>query len=94
MKCIFGIFLISVFSGCYPIHKTIQPESKIVVVDEAKNPIKDAQVYLISTAHPHSREKSRNMVKTNPMGVAKFDKMKDWRIELLMIHGADVYYWN
>ncbi|MCF6349387.1 MAG: hypothetical protein L3J20_14025 [Flavobacteriaceae bacterium] len=93
-KYIFYIVLTITFSGCYPIHKTIQLKSEMMVVDKEGKPVKDAKVYLISSANPHNREKSRNMIKTDSTGVAKFDKIKEWRIEFLMIHGADSYFWN
>lgn len=94
IKYIFYLLLAIAFSGCYPIHKTIQPKSEMIVVDKEGKPIKNAKVYLISIANPYNREKSRNMLKTDSMGIVRFDKIKEWRIETLMIHGADAYFWN
>ncbi len=95
IKYLFSTIFILSFSGCfYPIYKTIQPKSKIVVTDIDGAPIENAKVYLVSNAMPYERLKSIELKETNSMGIAKFDKIREWRIEALWIHGADVYYWN
>ncbi|GAB2877239.1 hypothetical protein GCM10027180_04330 [Microbulbifer echini] len=66
----------------------------MLVVDEAGNPVNDAIVTLISGAYPYGEERTRMSVKTDYSGKAKFPKIKDWRIESLMIHGAESYYWS
>lgn len=83
-------------SGCvpYPINKTLQPEAEIVVTDRDGQPVADAWVHLISSAYPYGFEKSRAKVQTDLAGVVSFPKIKEWRMEALMLHGAEVYFWN
>lgn len=83
-------------TGCvpYPIYKTIQPAAKAVVRDQASRPLAGAKVTLISSAYPYGREKSRETIKTDVSGVAMFASRKQWRMEVLMIHGWEEYFWN
>ena len=88
--------LFAAFAGCvpYPIYKTLQPEAEVTVHDSMARPIQGARVTLISSAYPHGLEKSRETKETDAWGVAKFDSRKEWRTEIMMIHGAEVYFWN
>lgn len=83
-------------SGCivYPVHKTLQPKARVTVSSTSGARIAGATVTLISHAYPYSREKSRMSVVTQNDGVARFPRIKEWRTESLMIHGAEVFYWN
>ncbi len=81
-------------AGCYPIRKTIQPKARIAVVDSAGKPIVAATASLVSRAHPHHRLRGINTALTNAKGIARFPELNDWRVEVLMIHGADVYFWE
>jgi hypothetical protein len=83
-------------SGCipYPIYKTLQPSATVRIQDRTAAPIPDAEVTLISNAYPYGREKGRETVLTSPNGQAHFEAIREWRIETLMIHGAEVFFWN
>lgn len=94
MKVLTGIIIFACLSGCYPIYKTLQPESAITVLNENNEPLSDAQVYLVSNAYPYGIEKARMRVVTKYRGEAQFPKIKEWRTEALMIHGGEVYFWN
>lgn len=94
MKVLTGIIILVFLSGCYPINKTLQPESAITVLNENSEPLSDVQVYLISNAYPYGFEKTRMRVVTKYRGEAHFPKIKEWRTETLMIHGAEIYFWN
>ena len=87
---------ILVLGGCvpYPIYKTLQPQLEIAVVDDQKEPVYGAKVALISNSYPYGGEKSREVRTTDRKGVAKFQKRSEWRIEALMLHGAEVFFWN
>jgi len=85
---------IFLFSGCtYPVYKTINPTSTIYVVDEQAQPIKEAKVYLFSNIM-HGRDESNLTQQTNAKGFAHFDRVSQWKLESLMIHGRSTYYWN
>ncbi|WP_020412208.1 hypothetical protein [Microbulbifer variabilis] len=90
------IIVVAMFllSGCYPINKTLQPASMITVQNESGEPLQDATVTLVSNAYPYGFEKTRMSIDTNYKGEAVFPKIKEWRVEALMIHGAEVYFWN
>ena len=90
MKARILILFAMLTSGCYPINKTIQPGSEMMVVDEAGSPISDAVVTLIAGAFSCGEERTRMSVKTDCSGKAEFPKIKDLRIESLMIHGQKV----
>jgi hypothetical protein len=97
MKAALIILLATVtLSGCapYPIYKTLQPAAQITVLDHANQPLPMAQATLVSNAYPYGREKTRETKATRDDGSASFDAVREWRIETLMIHGAEVYFWN
>ena len=87
---------ILVLGGCvpYPIYKTLQPQLEIIVVDDQKESVYGAKVALISSSSPYGDEKSREVRLTDHKGVAEFQKRSEWRIESLMIHGVEIFYWN
>ncbi|WP_444941124.1 hypothetical protein ACJJI3_00600 [Microbulbifer sp. ZKSA004] len=94
MKIIIYILFAIIISGCYPINKTIQPRAEMVVINEVGNPVSDAVVTLIAGAYPYGEERTRMSIKTDYSGKAEFPIIKDWRIESLMIHGAEHYFWS
>ncbi len=81
-------------TGCYPVYKTLQREARIRVVDERGEAIAGAEVHLITSSHPYANERSRETKTTRADGVATFVKRSEWRIESLMIHGAEAIFWN
>ena len=83
-------------SGCvpYPIYKTLQPSASATVLDKANRPLPEAEVTLISYAYPYGFERRRESKKTSSDGTASFASLRDWRVESLTIHGAEVYFWN
>jgi hypothetical protein len=91
-----SIALLLSVTGCvpYPIYKTLQPEAKAIVRDHTARPVPGAKVTLIASAYPYGREKSRETKETDASGVASFSSRKEWRMEVLMIHGWEEYFWN
>ncbi|MCY1292122.1 hypothetical protein D9M70_413350 [compost metagenome] len=81
-------------SACFPVYKTLQPYSEAKVLDEHGKPIDLAEIALISSAYPYGNEQFRTVARTNPSGTASFYKVKDFRIESLMMHGAQSFFWN
>ncbi|MBC9908254.1 MULTISPECIES: hypothetical protein [Achromobacter] len=88
--------LASLLSGCvpYPVYKTMQPDARATVLDENSQPLADARVVLISSTFPYGREQFRNETRSASDGSAAFEALKEWRAESMMIHGAQVYFWN
>lgn len=85
-----------VVSGCvpYPIYKTLQPVASITVVDATGKPVIGASVTLIANRYPYGREHHRSYSTTSQAGIASFDAMREWRTEVLMLHGAEEFFWN
>lgn len=83
-----------VLGACYPINKTLQPDAEARVVGPKGEPLAPAQVTLISSAYPYGQERFRTTTVTDPAGVARFYAVKDLRVETLMIHGAQSFFWN
>ncbi len=82
-------------SGCYPIYKTLQPSASATVLDATSHaPLGGATVQLISNAYPYGVEKSREAATTDVVGRVTFESRREWRWEVLMIHGAEVFFWN
>lgn len=94
MKRSIFLLLSTLLAGCFPVHKTLQPGSAVTVQDEAGMPIAGATVTLIANAYPYGFEKTRVSLVTGVDGIAEFPEVKDWRIEVLMLHGAEQYFWN
>ena len=63
-------------------------------MDVDNDPIKNAKVTLISSSYPYRFEKTRETKMTSNDGKAKFESKKEWRIEALMLHGAEIFFWN
>jgi len=94
MKLVFTLIAICLCVGCAPIYKKLQPSAEVIVIDTNKAPIENAQVSLVSNAYPYGIEKSRETKSTNASGIATFESKREWRIESLMLHGSEIYFWN
>ncbi|ARU26069.1 carboxypeptidase-like regulatory domain-containing protein [Cellvibrio sp. PSBB006] len=94
MKTIVALLLVFSLTGCYPVYKTLQPRSHILVLDESGAPIQGAVVVLVANAYPYGHEKTRMEVVTNSKGEARFPSSKEWRMEVMVMHGMEIYYWN
>jgi hypothetical protein len=83
-------------SGCvpYPVYKTLQPDAKATVRDAQGKPVSGAAVTLVASAYPYGRERSREMKMTMEDGVSAFASRREWRTEILAMHGAEEYFWN
>lgn len=49
---------------------------------------------LITSAYPYGREKRREQKFTDSDGAAKFSSVREWRTEMLAIHGSESFFWN
>ncbi len=96
LPAVFAAVLASMAAGCvpYPVYKTTQPESRATVLDENSQPLAGARVVLISSTYPYGREQTRHEALTGADGGAAFEAQREWRAESMMIHGAQVYFWN
>lgn len=85
-----------VLSGCvpYPVHKELQPATRVRVVDPAGRAVAGASVVLLSNAYPYGREQHRETRTTDATGGASFDGRHEWRVEWLAIHGSQQFFWN
>ncbi|CAB3625652.1 carboxypeptidase regulatory-like domain-containing protein [Achromobacter pestifer] len=83
-------------NGCvpYPVYKTLQPSARATVQDPQSQPLADARVVLISSSYPYGRERSRQETQTAVNGVASFASQSEWRVESMMLHGSESYFWN
>ncbi len=81
-------------TGCYPVHKTLQKEARIRVVDERGEAIAGAEVHLVTSSYPYGNERDRETKTTGADGVATFGKRSEWRVEYLMLHGWEEMFWN
>ncbi|MCJ8313911.1 MAG: carboxypeptidase regulatory-like domain-containing protein [Saccharospirillaceae bacterium] len=92
------IFIVLIFfiyaSSCAPVYKKLQPKSKITVLDIKGAPIYDAEVILHSNAKPVGFERSREIKSTNYDGMVSFDSKREWRVETILLHGSEYYFWN
>jgi hypothetical protein len=89
-----ALTLVAVLTACYPIHKTTREELRLRVLGAQSDTVPGAIVVLKATTYPYGRERTRDTLHTDSRGMAHFAQVKDWRMETLMIHGADVYFWN
>ena len=83
-------------SGCvlYPVRKTLQPSATVSVVLPDGQPAEGVSVTLIASSHPYAREKFRTEVLTGRTGIARFPGISDWRFESMMMHGAEIFFWD
>jgi len=83
-------------SGCvpYPVYKELQPATRVRVVDPAGRAVAGASVVLLSNAYPYGREQHRETRATDASGVVSFDGRHEWRVEWLVIHGSQQFFWN
>jgi hypothetical protein len=96
MKSALVVVLAASLPACvpYPIYKTLRPTAKATVLDQTNRPIPGAEVTLISSSYPYGFVKDRVVQKTGSDGVARFSGGREWRVEAVMIHGAEVFFWN
>jgi outer membrane murein-binding lipoprotein Lpp len=90
------ISITALLSGCvpYPIYKTLQPAAQVTVLNATNQPLQQAEVTLISNAYPYGDEKGRATKPTQADGTTSFDSVREWRTEVVMLHGAEVFFWN
>ena len=90
------LFLLPLLTGCipYPIYKTLQPEAQITVTDQDNKPLSGASVTLISSYYPYGHEDFRETRYTNALGQEEFSGKREWRIEMMFLHGWTEYFWN
>ena len=83
-------------SGCipYPVYKTLQPAARMTVLSYANEPLLQAEVTLIADAFPACCEMGRSTKLTLANGVASFDSVREWTMEVVFLHGSLAYYWN
>lgn len=94
MRALLVIALAALSSACVPVYKTLQPSAEVQVRDEQGQALNDAQVTLISSAYPYGREQFRTEATTRGDGTATFYKVKDFRVEVMMLHGSQEFFWN
>lgn len=97
LKLIKGLLTLAVctaLGACVPVYKTLQPYAEAQVRNEQGQPLESAEVVLISSAYPYGWEQFRAAAMTDPAGVATFYKVKDFRLEFFVIHGAQEFFWN
>ena len=94
MKILLGLLSLLMFTGCvYPIYKTLQPESKVIVLNENKIAVKNVKIHLQSTECIPCK-KSEEVHLSNNRGVAQFNARKEWRREIFIIHGSKFFTWG
>ncbi len=83
-------------AGCvpYPVYKTLQPSAKVTVRGQGNAPLANAEATLIAKAHPTPFEQRRETKMTQPDGTARFDAVRELRIEVMALHGWEEFYWN
>jgi hypothetical protein len=78
----------------YPVHKTLQPAASVTVVDHERKPVQAAEVSLVANAYPYGHEKGRSVQLTGSDGLAQFPARREWRTEVIFIHGSEEFFWN
>lgn len=90
-----AVILSVMLVGCYPAHRTIQPEVGVRVLSADGAPIQGAEVHLYSVSNPHGRLENHVVSWSNENGLARFGKIKDWKLDApLLMHGVLVMHWN
>ncbi len=85
---ILTIMLLSfLLSGCiYPVYRTIQPVTKVEVLDTRGVAVHGAKVYL-STKEYYPFKFKVEVVRSDLKGISEFDSIKKWGTDMLIIHG-------
>jgi len=88
VKTIILSLLMLMLTGCiYPVYRTIQPETKVKVVNTKGVALSGAKVYLYTKEYyPHKLKVE--IVQSNKKGIAEFDSIKKWGTDMLMMHGV------
>ena len=91
-----NIVLISclALTACFPIYKKKRPAIEVTVVDEQDQLIEKAKVVLITEVHPAKSGAQFDEKLTNSAGKVNFAQVAKWKVEFLMIHGAQYYNWD
>jgi len=80
---IFSIFI----TGCiYPVYRTIQPKMRVEVVNSKGIALNRAKVFL-STQEYYPHKFKVEIVRSDKKGIARFDSIKKWGIDMLVMHG-------
>jgi len=87
IKTIISSLLMLTLTACiYPVYRTVQPATKVMVVDKENRAIKEAKVNLIIREYyPFVRTVKKR--KTDSLGIVKFESIKKWGTDMRMIHG-------
>lgn len=93
-KNIFLIPFIIFLTGCFPIYKTQKPQLTVNVVNERGVAIPEVKVVLVTRVYPSRINDQYDIKFTNEQGAVDFEKLAQWRIESLMIHGMEFYDWS
>jgi len=87
VKTIILSLLMLMLTGCiYPVYRTIQPETKVKVVNTQGVALSEAKVYLFTKEYYPYKFKVE-IVRSDKKGIAEFDSIKKWGTDMLMIHG-------
>jgi len=77
----------TLFTGCiYPVYRTIQPKMRVEVVDSKGIALNRAKVFL-STQEYYPHKFKVEIVRSDEKGIARFDSIKKWGIDMLVMHG-------
>jgi len=88
------LFPLLLLAGCFPVYKTLQPSASVRVLDDSGRPVTQAEVTMIASAYPYGLEKQRFIRATDNSGAASFPSISEWRVESIMLHGSETYFWN
>ncbi|MCY1375869.1 hypothetical protein D9M69_633150 [compost metagenome] len=64
------------------------------MVDDLNRPVADAEVALVSSSYPYGRERFREIQRTDAQGKAYWKAKAEWRVEFLLLHGRELFFWN
>lgn len=78
-------------AACYPIYKTLQPELDVVVQDQQGQLLDQVPVVLMR--EPNVGLGYHYTLAKTQQGKAHFDRLSEWRVEFLMLHGVINYNW-
>lgn len=85
-----------VLAGCipYPVYKQLRPDAQATVRDASGRPVPGAEVTLIASTYPYGRQRTYDTQATAADGSARFESRREWRVEMLALHGAEQFFWN